>query len=214
MVFQQKIPFRSTVLGLRTHGLYLCQRDGTGHVTLELEMPYEEMLPLRLERRRHVPLGVKMLLSGGLLLAGLIVWNTLTVSLQSSVKLSDTNFSWAFVMGGLLLGWFFFGLQHWWTQQILHTSRLHLVLADIDRAELRTFTTTLEQRTKAYLRREYGSVNPLGYIEPQLRRLHWLRELEVLSSGEVTALTTRLTGRLTATPLRSMGQQLEAPYVN
>ena len=211
MVFQQKLPFRSTVLGMRTHGLYLCQRNVTGHVTLEMEMPYEEMLPLRLERRQHIP--QRMLL--GLLFG--VAWigvNSLRATLREHASLPTEAYGWALAVGLGLLGFFFFGLRHWWTRQILHTSRLHLVLADTDRAELRTFVTSLESRTKAYLRSEYGSVNPLGYIEPQLRRLHWLRELEVLSTGEVTALTTRLTGRLTAKPLRSMGQQLEAPYVN
>jgi hypothetical protein len=211
MVFQQKLPFRSTVLGLRTHGLYLCQRNVTGHVTLEMEMPYEEMLPLRLERRRHVPVGTLTLLLLALLAVGAALWNSVTPSLAPPASPSPAFIFWLAAAG---LGIFFFGLRHWWTKQILHTSRLHLVLADTDRAELRIFTTALEQRTKKYLRSEYGRVNPLGYIEPQLRRLHWLRELEVLSSGEVSALTTRLTGRLTATPLRSMGQQLEAPYVN
>jgi len=206
MVFQQKLPFRSTVLGLRPHGLYLCQRNVTGHVTLEMEMPYEEMLPLRLERRRQIPWGVVTMA----LVLGACGWILSTKPLMPA----DAFYQRALLIGGGVLAWFVIGLRHWWTKQILHTSRLHLVLADTDRAELRAFTTTLEQRTKAYLRREYGSVNPLGYIEPQLRRLHWLRELEVLSTGEVTALTTRLTGRLTAKPLRSMGQQLEAPYVN
>ncbi|MDO7877396.1 hypothetical protein Q5H93_21830 [Hymenobacter sp. ASUV-10] len=206
MVFQQKLPFRSTVLGLRSHGLYLCQRNVTGHVTLEMEMPYEEMLPLRLERRRQIPWGVVTMA----LVLGACVWLLSTRPLMPA----DALYQRALLIGGGVLAWFGIGLRHWWTRQILHTSRLHLVLADTDRAELRAFTNSLEQRTKAYLRSEYGSVNPLGYIEPQLRRLHWLRELEVLSTGEVTALTTRLTGRLTAKPLRSMGQQLEAPYVN
>lgn len=206
MLFQQKLPFRSTTLGLRTHGLYLCQRNGTGHVTLEMEMPYEEMLPLRLERRRHIPWGSVLLA----LFVGAGVWTILT----RPSMLPETLVQRALLVGGVLLAWFFIGLRHWWTKQVLHTARLHLVLADTDRAELHHFATALEQRAKAYLRNEYGRVNPLGYIEPQLRRLHWLRELEVLSNGEVSALTTRLTGRLTAQPWRSMGQRLEAPFVN
>ena len=72
----------------------------------------------------------------------------------------------------------------------------------------------LERRTKTYLRNEYGQVNPLGFIEPQLRRVAWLRELEVLSAPEAQALATRLTGRRSPDTLRSMGQELESPYLN
>jgi hypothetical protein len=82
------------------------------------------------------------------------------------------------------------------------------------RKQFRTLVAELERRTKTYLRKEYGQVNPLGFIEPQLRRVAWLRELEVLTAPEAKALSIRLTGRLSNETMRSMGQELESPYLN
>ena len=59
----------------------------------------------------------------------------------------------------------------------------------------------------------HADVNPLGLIEPQLRRLRWLRELGVITEAEARIGTVRLTGRHTDT-LQGMGHELEAPYVN
>jgi hypothetical protein len=110
----------------------------------------------------------------------------------------------------------YYAWNNWWHQAILHTGRLRLVLADHprDRRQFRDFAEKLDAHTKKYLRREYGAINPLGYIEPQLRRLGWLHDLGVLSAAELRALSTRLTGRVSERRIRSMGQRLEALYVN
>jgi hypothetical protein len=115
-------------------------------------------------------------------------------------------------LGVLLL----YALHNWWHQAILHTGRLQMVLADHprDRRQFRDFTQKLDAHTKAYLRQEYGTINPLGYIEPQLRRVAWLLDLGVLSPVEARTLNTRLTGRLSERGIRSMGQRLEPLYVN
>jgi len=106
--------------------------------------------------------------------------------------------------------------RNWWHQAIVHTANLRVALADHprDRRQLRAFVQNLENHTKHYLRQEYAPVNPLGLIEPQLRRLAWLHKLDVLSTPEAQALATRLTGRLPGRGFKSMGRRLEAPYVN
>ncbi|GAA4363031.1 hypothetical protein GCM10023185_31440 [Hymenobacter saemangeumensis] len=212
MQFQQRQFTRTTLLALREHGLYLGQGDGRGRMSLEVEMPYEEVLPLRIERRNTRP---ERQLPGVLFL---LIWaaSSASRSLSQGEAASDEFWLWAIGLGLGLLAVVLYGVRNWWYQLVLHTGRGQVVLADrrSDRRALLDFAETLEARTKSYLRREYAAVNPLGFIEPQLRRVAWLRELNVLSGPEATALSTRLTGRLTATPLRSMGQELEAPYVN
>jgi len=212
MQFQQRQFTRTTLLALRAHGLYVSQRDGRGALNLELEMPYEEMLPVRIERRTSWP---QRQLPG---VVFLLLWaaSSLIRAFSDGEGLPDEFWVWAvgaaLGLGAVVL----YGIRNWWCKLLLHTGRVHVVLADRpeDRRALTAFADALQARTKTYLRREYGSINPLGFIEPQLRRVAWLRELDVLSAPEATALATRLTGRLSATPLRSMGQDLEAPYVN
>jgi hypothetical protein len=110
----------------------------------------------------------------------------------------------------------FFGVHEWWYKVTLSTPHLNITLADRrgQRVRFNAFAEALEARTKTYLRQEYGTINPLGIIEPQLRRVAWLRGLEVLSATEARTLTTRLTGQLPLPKLGKMGLKLEAPYVN
>jgi hypothetical protein len=213
MRFAQRSLFSSQELSLETQGLYVCRKNGHGQKTVEFLFPYEEMLPLRLERHRTLPLQGFGLLAVGLALTG---WELL----RDFANTQDTVLAEAWLPALsilVLLGLFiYYGINNWWYHITLSTPHLNVMLADRPRqqADLLVFASALEIRTKAYLRNEYGGINPLGIIEPQLRRVAWLRELDVLSAPEATAMATRLTGRLTADPLRSMGQELEAPYVN
>ena len=213
MQFHQRQFTRSTQLALREHGFYISQRDGRGQVDVAVELPYEELLPLRLEYRNTVPHRQLLWSLGGLLYVGLHVARPL---LDTNQPLPEETWLMAFGVGVGLIVFFIYGLNNWWHQAVLHTSRLQVVLADHprDRRQLRTFVANLQDHTKSYLRREYGLINPLGLIEPQLRRLAWLHELDVLSTTEAQALATRLTGRLPGRGIKSMGQRLEAPYVN
>ena len=210
MQFQQRQFTRSTQLALREHGFYISQHDGRGQVDVAVEIPYEELLPIRLEYRSNAPQ-----FNGRWVGFGLFVLFNLLRAAQPA-ELSAEGWGWAF--GALVaLGLLVVYAQHnWWHQAIVHTGRLHVALADHprDRRQLRAFIDNLQDHTRRYLRREYGAVNPLGLIEPQLRRLAWLHELDVLSTAEAQALATRLTGRLPGRGLRSMGQKLGAPYVN
>ena len=114
-------------------------------------------------------------------------------------------------LGGLLLARRYFGRT-----ATLATNRIRLSLHDRpgQQAALETFTHALRLRAHAYLREEYAQVNPLGPIELQLHRLHWLHNLDVLSEPELRVLSTRLTGRLSQEPLKLMGMDLETPYLN
>ncbi len=213
MHFQQRQLTRATLLALREHGLYVCQRDGRGKIALELELPYEEILPVRAERRRHVPQRQLMgLLFGALWLAA----TTLSPRAGGGAGWLAQFWGWAFAAGAGLVAFFMYGLHHWWSQRILHTARAQVVLPDTpaERAAFHDFTVALDRRAKTYLRREYGAVNPLGVIEPQLRRVAWLQKLDVFSPAEARALTTRLTGRVPNAPLSSLGQDLDMPFVN
>ncbi|MFD1469312.1 hypothetical protein ACFQ48_13860 [Hymenobacter caeli] len=211
MHFQQRQLTRATLLALREHGLYVCQRDGRGHIALELEMPYEEILPVRTERRRQVPQRQLM----GLLFGALWLAATLGRPGGGAAWLAEF-WGWALAAGLGLVAVFFYGLHHWWSQRVLHTARAQVVLPDTpaERAAFHDFSLALDRRAKTYLRREYGTVNPLGNIEPQLRRVAWLQELNVFSPAEARALTTRLTGRVPNQPQTRLGPDLDLPFVN
>ncbi|TPG71877.1 hypothetical protein [Hymenobacter nivis] len=212
MHFQQRQLTRATLLVLREHGLYVCERNGRGHIALELEMPYEEILPVRTERRRQVPRRQLLALLFGALWLGATLVPSGTLA---SPEVTDF-WGWVLVAATGAGGLFFHGLHRWWSQRVLHTARAQVVLPDTptERAAFQEFATALERRAKTYLRREYGTVNPLGNIEPQLRRVAWLRELDVFSPAEAKALTTRLTGQVPNAPLTSLGQDLDMPFVN
>lgn len=212
MHFQQRQLTRATLLALREHGLYVCQRDGRGNIALELEMPYEEILPVRTERRRQVPQRQLM----GLLFGALWLAATLVPRTSSGAAWLAEFWGWAFAAGLAMVAFFCYGLHHWWSQRILHTARAQVVLPDTptERAAFHAFSLALDRRAKTYLRREYGTVNPLGNIEPQLRRVAWLQELNVFSPAEARALTTRLTGQVPNAPLTSLGEDLDLPFVN
>jgi hypothetical protein len=213
MHFQQSQLTRSTQFTLREHGFFVSQRDSRGQVDISVEIPYEELLPIRLEYRNTVPQRQLLWVLGGLLYAGAQLARPYTTGGR---PLPTDAWYWAFGVGIALVGFFLYGLHNWWHQAILHTGRLRLVLADHprDRRQFRDFAEQLDAHTKHYLRREYASINPLGYIEPQLRRLAWLHELGVLNTAEARALSTRLTGRVSERRIRSMGQRLDALFVN
>lgn len=210
MQFQQSQFTRSTQFSLRQDGLFVSQRDSHGAVDIAVEVPYEEVLPVRLEYQRSVPQ-----LTGRWVVFGLFGLLNILRAMRPA-ELTPEAWGWAF---GVLIG---LGLlvayahRNWWHQAIVHTANLRVTLADHprDRRQLRAFVQNLENHTKRYLRQEYAPVNPLGLIEPQLRRLAWLHKLDVLSTPEAQALATRLTGRLPGRGFKSMGRRLEAPYVN
>ncbi|MBD2715340.1 hypothetical protein KBK19_09860 [Microvirga sp. STR05] len=209
---QRRLWAGSTQLALRQHGFYICQRQASGRAVLEVELPYEEILPVRVERRNTVP--HKKLLS----LLAIACWWLFTYSLDHH---EDATFVvdfwlWFLGLGGSLGAYIWYGWQYQWREFALLTARSSVILADrtTERDTLHGFAESLERRTKSYLRREYGQINPLGPIEMQLSRLNWLHTLEVLTDAETRASTTRLTGRLSTENLRSMGQDLEMPYVN
>ena len=213
MQFQQSQVTRSTQLALREDGLYVNQRDSRGQVNMAVEIPYEELLPIKLKYQRVVPGKNLRWLAVG---AFWIIGNAVRVQFGDLHSLPP-HF-WLYALSAALgLGLVvLYAWQNWWHHAILHTAHLQVTLADRprDRRQLRTFVQHLENRTKAYLRSEYAPINPLGLIEPQLRRLAWLHELDVLPTPEAQALATRLTGRLPGRGFRCLGQKLEAPYVN
>ncbi|WP_046245045.1 hypothetical protein [Hymenobacter terrenus] len=212
MIFTQKQLFQGTTqIALRAESLYVCKRNPQGVATLETEIPYEEILPVKSGEHRHIP--TNQLLLTGLLLVflGYGPWHTWLTTGQAGFQL----YSWfCIVVVNALAVWLRFEQQ--WCTFRLQTAHLAVTLAGRpwQRKQFRALVTELERRTKIYLRKEYGQVNPLGFIEPQLRRLAWLRELDVLSAREAQALSTRLTGRRSTDTLKSMGQELESPYLN
>ena len=218
MQFQQSQLTRSTQFTVREHGFFVSQRDGRGQVDIAVEIPYEELLPIRLEYRSIVPRQLLPLAVFGTIFWAVHLARPWLTAGRLPVASDVLDNPWLLSMGSgvvlLLLG--VYAWRHWWHQAILHTGRLQLVLADHprDRRQFRDFTQKLDAHTKSYLRQEYGTINPLGYIEPQLRRVAWLRDLGVLSAAEARTLNTRLTGRLSERAIRSMGQRLEPLYVN
>jgi hypothetical protein len=215
MHFYQSQLTRSTQFTLREHGFFVSQRDGRGQVDIAVEIPYEELLPVRLEYRKSLPTNVLALACFSLLyLAAHLARPLLATGPQPAWP--DETWLGMLGAGAALVGMFIYAWNNWWHQAILHTGRLQLVLADHprDRRQVRAFADKVNTHTKAYLRREYATINPLGFIEPQLRRLAWLHELGVLSTAEARALSTRLTGRVSERRIRSMGQRLEPLYVN
>ena len=212
MIFTQKQLFQgTTTVALRAETLYVCKRNAQGVATLETEVPYEEVLPVSAAEQRRLPVN-QLLLTGALLV--FLGYEPLQRWLTTG-QAGSGLYIWGLVLGlNLLSAWLRFE-QQWYTFR-LQTAHLVVTLAGRpwQRRQFRALATELERRTKAYLRDEYGQVNPLGFIEPQLRRVAWLHELDVLSTREAQALSTRLTGRRGTDTLSSMGQELEAPYVN
>ena len=212
MIFTQKQLFLGTThIALRAESLYVCQRNPQGVATLETEVPYEEILPVKSGEHRHIP--TNQLLLTALLLV-LLGYGPLHAWLANGTVSSALYGWWAILSLNALAMWLRFEQQ--WCTFRLHTAHLAITLAGRpwQRKQFRKLVAELERRTKTYLRNEYGQVNPLGFIEPQLRRVAWLHELDVLSAREAQALSTRLTGRGSTDPLKSMGQELEAPYLN
>jgi hypothetical protein len=199
----------STRLVLGPNGLYVSQGPRRGAARLETEIPYEELLPVRLEHQEPAPLRVQAFV--------LPAWLIVQAVLHLTENSDDAT---AIAVGGL---GFLLGLaavllvrRYRGRRVLLTTNRIHLTFHDAPRhrAALTTFVEALQLRAHAYLREEYATVNPLGHIELQLHRLHWLRQLKVLSEQEYRTLSTRLTGRLSLDPVKLMGQDLETPYVN
>ena len=212
MQFNQYQLTCSTSLALRPDGLYVCQCNLWGRPTLEVKILFEELLPLQLEEPAEVSRREVFGSVFGLTFSVFFIVNLLLGAPLAVLDVGLWGYSAGLGLGLLLVGW----RHHRGRTTHLRTPRLLVRLGHRPRrgAQLRAFVGQLQTHTKAYLREEYGAVNPLGHIEPQLRRLAWLRELEVLSSGEARALTTRLTGQVPAAPLRSLGQELEGLFIN
>ena len=212
MIFTQKQLFIGTThVALRAESLYVCLRNPQGVATLETEVPYEEILPVKAQEPVHIPVN-QLILTGGLILfLGYGPWRAWLATGEAGFALYSW---WGILLVNALTSWLRYEQQ--WSTFRLQTAHLALTLAGRpwQRKQFRALVAELEQRTKTYLRSEYGQVNPLGFIEPQLRRVAWLRELNVLSAREAQALSTRLTGRRGADTLKSMGQDLESPYLN
>lgn len=201
----------STLLLLRQHGLYIGQRTRRGVAWLETEIPYEELLPVELERTEPTPLRIPPASTW------VAIWLLAQVVRYLLQRHEDSMAFWVAGLGFLLgLGAVLLLRRRRARTITLVTNRIRLSLRDKDsqRAHLETFTNELRLRAHGYLREEYAQINPLGPIELQLHRLKWLHHLEVLSAAELQTLSTRLTGRLSLDPLTLMGQELETPYVN
>ena len=205
--FSQTHLFRgSSLLLLRQHGLYVSQRRRNGTAWLETEIPYEELLPVDLEYQARRPAAAAPWRGcGSLIWVGVQGLSRLLTKQAGS--LSDRavgGAAGAFVLG---LGGLWLARRYLGRTVTLATNRIRLSLHDRpgQRDALETFTDALRLRAHAYLREEYAQVNPLGPIELQLHRLHWLHNLDVLSEPELRMLSTRLTGRLSLEPLKLMG---------
>ena len=212
VIFHQQHFNRTTHLELREHGLYLSQRNG--QTRLDTELAYEELLPMQLERRRTLSVNQ---IGGRFLWWGLLIAANLARPLLPREGIADETWLLLFGAGAALIGLYFYGSYYWWNHLIISMARATIVLPDggpANRRRVAAFAHALEKRTKSYLRAQHAQINPLGIIEPQLRRLRWLHHLDVLSEAEAQALTTRLTGRRGSPELRGMGQRLEAPYLN
>jgi hypothetical protein len=200
-----------THLSLRGQSLYVRRSNSQWQPALELAVPFEEILPLRTEKVRHVP---KQRLIGLLFMLAWIgqdVVRHATPDFQFTTELQLYAGIILLIVAYCVYGWF-----NWWNVWHLRTPHLSLTLPDWPsrRKPFQLFAFSVEQRAHDYLRQEYADINPLGPIELQLHRLHWLHRLGVLSSRELQTLSTRLTGRLSLDPLHLMGQELESVYVN
>ncbi len=209
MFLEQRQLTRSTQLALRPHGLYVCERTRQGRTMLEFELPYEEVLPVRVERTNATP-QLQWLPLGFFWLTAALLRKT-----DPASAFSTQDWLLTFGFGLALIGLYRYARNNWWRHFTLRTARANVHLADrgSQRRELDEFAQALDQRAKTYLREHYSRVNPLGIIEPQLSRLRWLQELDVVTEAEARALTIRLTGRPAET-LKGMGHELEAPYCN
>jgi len=202
----------TTLLLLRQHGLYVSQRNRRGKAWLETEIPYEELLPVELEYHEPAPLRLP---PAGTWVAVWVIVQGLSRLFKSQQQLPTEL--WVACIGFLLgLAGVLITRRYWGRTVTVGTNRIRITLPNRPGKHdaLETFMEALRLRAHAYLRDEYAQVNPLGPIELQLHRLHWLHHLDVLSEQELRTLSTRLTGRLSLDPVKLMGQNLETPYLN
>ncbi|QIX62896.1 hypothetical protein HER32_17635 [Hymenobacter sp. BT18] len=197
----------TSLLVLRQHGLYISQRKRNGVAWLESEIPYEELLPVSVEHTQP---------TWSFSWVWVLVWLGYHLA-SAALHMADDPEAWVAMLAfGLVVG-SIVALRRWYgATTTLYTNRLRITmpLRASQRAAFEAFTDELRHRAHGYLRSEYAQVNPLGPIELQLHRLHWLHHLNVLSEQELRTLSTRLTGRLSLDPLKLMGQDLETPYLN
>ncbi|SET52495.1 hypothetical protein [Hymenobacter actinosclerus] len=206
---QQYPPMGHTQLTLRAAGLEVDEKRFFNRT--EIEIPYEELLPISVGRLHTFPFR--------LTLAAVFVAFGCFKAGYTAVMQPDQRESalWLLlILGGLLLAVIAFALRLWRHDFILSTGRGNIFLFDSrrNRAALHTFADTLRNHTTQYLRQQYADVNPLLPAEPQLARLEWLHGMGALSDAQFQQLKTRLLGRFYGSDdVPGNGQGL-APSVN
>ncbi|OWP64474.1 hypothetical protein CDA63_03645 [Hymenobacter amundsenii] len=190
IIRQQYPPIGYTQLALRATGLGVDEKRFFNRT--EIEIPYEELLPIGVGRLHNFPFR--------LTLAAVFVAFGCLKAAYTVVTQPDQRESalWLLlILGGILLTVMAFAFRSWRHDFILTTGRGNIFLFDSrrNRPALHAFADTLRDHTTQYLRQQYADINPLLPAEPQIARLEWLRSLGALSDEQFHQLKTRLLGR-------------------
>jgi hypothetical protein len=155
----------------------------------EFVIPYEDLMPLDVARFHNFPFR--------LTLAALFVFfgcskATYTIITQAGQR--ESALWLLLILSGVLLGVIAQALRLWKHEFILTTGRGNIMLFDSrrNRKALYAFANALRDHTILYLRNQYGKVDPLLPVEPQLARFEWLRNLGVLNDTQFQQLKNSL----------------------
>lgn len=158
----------------------------------EIEIPYEELLPIGVGRYHNFPFRLT-------LAAAFVTFGCIKASYNAFTQPNERESAlWLLlILGGLLLAIVAYALRLWRHDFILTTSQGNIFLFDSrrNRAALHGFADTLRERAAHYLRQQYAQVNPLLPAEQQVARLEWLHSLGALNDSQFHQLQTRLLGR-------------------
>ncbi|TGE25216.1 hypothetical protein E5K00_08485 [Hymenobacter aquaticus] len=154
---------------------------------LRVEIPYEELLPVRTKAQTSFPVALTFFVA--LILPGFYQeW------------LEQTYLPWEEQIGMALLGFLMLGLCYFtytrWRWSITVTTgwgNIVLPNRDKERPEVEQFVSDLRDHTKSYLYTRYALFDPFQSVEQQLEMYAWLFERKVITPEQLLTLQQQAT---------------------
>jgi len=155
----------------------------------EFLIPYEDLMPIDVARFHNFPF--RLTLAAVFVLFGCL---KATYTLITQAGQRESALWLLLILSGVLLGVVAQALRLWRRDFILTTGRGNILLFDSrrNRKALYAFANTLRDHTILYLRNQYGKVDPLLPVEPQMARFEWLRNVGVINDTQFQQLKTCL----------------------
>ena len=191
MEFYQRHPIRGyTHLCTTEDGLLVIQKGILNQ--LRLEIPYEELLPVRAKAQTSFPVVLTFFLA--FLLPGFYMEWLEQTHLPLAEKVG------MIVLGLLLIGLCYFTYTRWrWSITVI-TGWGNIILAnrDEERSDIEQFVLNLRDHTKSYLRARYARFDPFQSVDDQLASYRWLFERKVITQEQLLALQQQASSAVTS----------------